>query len=134
MKKQSFRSRDGFAALVSTVIISAILLVAAASAARASFWARFGLFARENKKISAELAESCINIALLDLAEGKNIIFPEQIEVDGLEKCEISSIGAAASGGREIIVKANWKNSHTNIKVIAKLESGEFILNDWREF
>ncbi len=136
MKRFDSNNEKGFAALISTVIISAILLAVAASASRAAFWARFDLLARENKKISAALAEACVNAALLDWAEGKNISLPKRVVVDDSKECEISEINNMANGDREINTRANWKNSYTNLKITAKLDkdSGEITIGDWREF
>src|SRR3990167_911045 len=58
----------GFVALISTLIISAILLGLVFTAGAASFYARFDSLGIENKRVSLGLAESCIEIALLALS------------------------------------------------------------------
>ena len=58
----------GFIALISTVIISAILIALMASVGMASFYARSDALGAENKREAQALAESCVNIALLALA------------------------------------------------------------------
>jgi hypothetical protein len=131
MKHLDFKNEKGFIALISTVIISLILLAVAASAARAAFWARFDLLARENKKISAALAEACVNVALLGLSNEEKI-FPLEVVIEDAKKCKIGEVGG--SNPYTIIARAGWKNSYANLKVTAKLENGELEISDWREF
>ncbi|MFZ3074279.1 MAG: hypothetical protein WA093_04105 [Minisyncoccales bacterium] len=133
MKRFNLKNEKGFVALISTAVISAVLLVAAASVSRAAFWARFDLLARENKKISVALAEACANIVLLGLADEGND-FPPEIAVEGVKKCKISEVGG--NNPYTIITRADWKNSYTNLKVTAKLnkDSGKITISDWREF
>jgi len=58
----------GFIALISAVIISAVLLALMTTAGLAGFWARFDALGSEEKAIARGLADSCINVALLALA------------------------------------------------------------------
>lgn len=124
MKRFNLKNEKGFVALISTVVISAVLLVAAASVSRAAFWARFGLLARENKKISAARAEGCVQAALLRIVRNEN--------VDVSEKCE--NLEISIDDPYTITATANWKNSRTNLRVTAKLENNKITINDWREF
>ena len=124
MKRFNLKNEKGFVALISTVVISAVLLVAAASVSRAAFWARFGLLARENKKISAARAEGCVQAALLIIVRNEN--------VDVSEKCE--NLEISIDDPRTITATVNWKNSRTNLRVTAKLENNKITINDWREF
>jgi hypothetical protein len=61
-------SERGFIALMSVIIISAILLVLMIGVSTASFWARFDSLGNEERQIARGLAQSCINVALLALA------------------------------------------------------------------
>ena len=61
-------SERGFIALMSTVVISAILIVIMASVGRSSFYARFDSLRTYEKRSAEALAESCMNVALLALA------------------------------------------------------------------
>ena len=58
----------GFVALMSAVVVTAILMGLMASVGMASFYARFDAGGVENKRESTAYAESCINVALLALA------------------------------------------------------------------
>lgn len=61
-------SQRGFIALMSTVVISAILIAMMMSVGSASFYARYDALGIENSRQAEALAQSCINIALLALA------------------------------------------------------------------
>jgi hypothetical protein len=61
-------SQRGFIALMSTIVICAVLLTLMASTDVGSFYARADALGSENKDAAVALAESCINVALLALA------------------------------------------------------------------
>ena len=124
MNCQNYKKQKGFVALISAVVISAVLLVLAAFFARGVFWARFAVLNRENKEMSLAFAEGCINLALLKIARNKDIAVPEQ--------CEIVEISGA--NPYTIIARSDSGDSYTNLKVIASLENGNLAINDWREF
>jgi hypothetical protein len=60
--------KRGFIALISAVVIGAVLIAMMTSVGLASFYARFDALGIENKQQATALAESCINSALLALA------------------------------------------------------------------
>ena len=124
MKHAKIASQKGFAALIPSVLISALLMVLAASVARDAFWTRFNLLARENKNISLAAAEGCANLALLKIAKND--------EFSVLGQCEAVEI--SGSGPYEITVRSVWKSSYTNLKVTAKFEEGKISIIDWREY
>lgn len=124
MKRFNLKNEKGFVALISTAVISAVLLVAAASVSRTAFWARFDLLARENKKISAARAEGCVQAALLRIVRNENL--------DVSEKCE--NVEISINNPYTITATANWKNSRTNLRVTAKLENNKITIDDWHEF
>jgi len=61
-------SQRGFIALISSVVISAILVSVALSASMASFYARLDALGLENKVQARISAESCVQVTLLALA------------------------------------------------------------------
>jgi len=124
MKCQNYKKQDGFVALIFAAVISASLLVLAASFARGVFWERFSVLNRENKEISFAYAEGCINLALLKIARNEDVAVPEY--------CEIVEIGGASPYA--IIARSKWGNSYTGLKVIAGFENGNLVINEWREF
>jgi len=65
--------RNGYVALISSVIISFILTGLAFTVARSGFFSRFDSVNAEYKRISKGMAESCVNQALLELAQDPNM-------------------------------------------------------------
>ena len=59
----------GFIALMSSIIISIILLTLVVTVSASTFYARFDALGGETKRESLSLAESCMNMALLRLAQ-----------------------------------------------------------------
>src|SRR5512137_2260381 len=116
--------RKGFVALISAVIVAAVLLAIAPAAARSAFWARFDSLARENKNIALQIARGCAEQALLGVARNEPVVM--------WEKCADLQISGA--NPYTIIAKADWKNSFVNLRVDAKLENGKIQILDWREF
>jgi len=91
--------QGGYIALISAIIISFILTGLVYAAARASFDARFDSLNAEYKHISEGLTESCINAALLKLAQNPNYApnAPENIslgtdEFGNTKQCAIENI------------------------------------------
>jgi len=71
-------SQRGFIALMSTIVMAAILLSIMASTQFASFYARSDALGIENQRAALALAESCVNIALLALATSSD---PEEFDI-----------------------------------------------------
>ena len=134
MKIANFKNKKGFVALMSVVMMSIVLIAFAVLVARASFWARFDLLARENKKISLALAQGCIDSALLGLARGENIALPVQVNIEDLKKCEITEIVNISGDIWRITTRAAWKNSFVNLKAVAEAKNGEFTIKSCKEF
>jgi len=62
----------GYIALISTLIISLILIGLTFTLSASGFFTRFNVLDREYKRISLGLAESCANVALLEIAKDPN--------------------------------------------------------------
>ena len=102
----------GFIALISTIIIAAILFAVMGSTEYASFYARSDALGSENERAALALAESCINIALLALAtstdpadyDPTDQIFVVDSDSRGMPRtCSIASV---AHAGSEVTVNA----------------------------
>jgi hypothetical protein len=72
MNSRKFKD-NGYIALISAIIISMILTGASFAASRSVFYSRFSSLNAEYKKISMGMAESCANLALLELAQHPNM-------------------------------------------------------------
>lgn len=86
--------QNGFIALTSTLILSAVLVMLMITTSTSSFFTRFDALYGEFKRVSLGLSESCLNIALLKIAQNYNYLPPvggEIINV-GIDTCTIKSI------------------------------------------
>lgn len=119
-------SRSGFVALISAMLMAAVLLALAAGAGRAGFWGRFGSLDYENKKIALAAARGCANQALLGIASGETVIL--------WSRCQDLRINAENYPVYEIIARANWKNSFARLNIkVQKISEGGIEIIEWRE-
>lgn len=123
--------QKGFIALMSAIIISAVLLMLLFSVNTASFYARFDALDGEFKKIAESSAEACGNVALVRLAENYSydpIIDPVYILGEGVpievgnSNCFIKKITSAShrtgtSSDLEIITQGVHHNAYSNLKI-----------------
>ena len=73
MKKEFYKTKNsGYIALISTIIISAVLIGLTSMVSQSSFFSRFDSLNGEYKRISKGMAESCVNLALLEVAQNPN--------------------------------------------------------------
>ena len=63
------QTNRGFIALISAIIISAVLLAAVSTIGASAFYARFDSLNAEYKRVSLGLSESCVSEALLKIAQ-----------------------------------------------------------------
>jgi hypothetical protein len=100
-----YKSRnEGFIALFSVIVITAILLLMATTLSFSGFFGRLNVFNSELKKESDALASACIDYAMLKLATEIDYTGNEEVDV-GSETCnyEISTggkINTWASSGK----------------------------------
>ena len=108
----------GFIALISTIIISAILLLVATSLSSASFYNRSNILDAELKERSFALAEGCVDAAVLKLAKNFNYSPAsggETVDI-GADTCTIQSV-EASSAGKIIKTRSEYRNFVTNLEV-----------------
>src|SRR5258708_7401043 len=97
----------GFIALISAVIISALLLVITFTLSFAGYFARFNTLDIEFKKQSVALAEGCVDKTLLLLAQGTVITTQTPVTI-GTDTCTIFPVSQGASQ-TTIKTQANYK-------------------------
>lgn len=109
----------GFVALMSVVIIGAILLVFVVTLGVTSFFARRDALTYENKAVSRALAEGCVNAALVRAAADPSYTGGECIAEGGVcggadpqKVCRICSVS-----GTTIRARARYNGSYTNLEV-----------------
>src|SRR3954466_8148875 len=90
-------SQEGFVALISVIIISAILLTLVFMMNLSSFFARYDAYNEDSKRVSLGLAEACIEVAKLKLVQ--NAAYPstlpatgQSVTVSGTQTCRVCSV------------------------------------------
>lgn len=125
------KNQQGFVALMSVIIISAVLLVMMVSAAGIAFRGRFSVLDYENKKIGVGLAEACAQVAMLKIAQNSQYGGGEDVVVEGDKKCRICSV--AGNNPYIISARAAYRGTHTNLEVRAFPNGNNFNIDSWQE-
>lgn len=124
------RKNSGFAALMSAIIISVILVLIMTNLGLTGFYSRADILDSELKDRSSALAEACVDIAILKLASNFSYTGGEIITVSGSDTCTIHSINGSTD---PIIIttKAIFQNATTNLSV--KLNKSDLSVVSWEE-
>jgi len=144
---------------MSVIILSAILLGLVSAANTAGFFARFNALNAEYKRAALGLAESCTNIALLNLAQnyaytpalnsayvpGQGLLF--SLGQDSCYLTSITDLGAGSPNSRTVLIttSANYQGAFSTVEAEATVAnpSGNYmgqsyggqaiIINSWQE-
>lgn len=130
--------RNGFIAITSAVVIAVLLMSVTLSLSLTGFFARFNILDMEYKERGTSLAESCVEVAMLKLANdrGYRITNPpgEAVSLGGLN-CEIFSVGE--SGGQITIkTRAYFPQSGTNrtaTNIVVVVRTADLGIVSWEE-
>jgi len=131
---------SGYIALVSVIIISALLLIIATSAGFTGFFGRFSILDSEYKERSLALAEACGDAALLKLSSDPGYAPPgggEQVPVAGSDVCTILSVTNGPLAGQQTIETQalfpsfSGKQSHSYIEIV--ITSSNLAVVCWAE-
>jgi len=148
LPQAAVNSNRGFVALISVIIIFAILLVLATLIATSSFFTRFNVLDYENKKVSTALAEACAETAMVNLAKDKDFnptATGDCVSVgDGCtdparkKVCKICSIDPVLiprtlGDPVTITVRAVYNGAYTNLQVQGNISSSNFAVTSWDE-
>ena len=117
----------GFIALMTVLILSSVIAVTVVTASAASFFSRFNLVAEQNKAESRNVAEGCVQEALLRIAENSTYQ-PAANTGDSVslnsESCKICAV--TFQGGTLVIsTKASVSGSFSNITEVISTSSGQ---------
>jgi hypothetical protein len=82
IKTTKHNLQGGFIALISTIILMIVLLMILTTTNVSSFFARINSQNGEFKRMSFDLSESCLNIALLHIAQNYNYQGDEIININ----------------------------------------------------
>lgn len=119
---------EGFVALMSAIIISAVLLVTVAAAGFAGFYGRSNGLDAELKARSAAAADACADVALLVLAQeddpGGRIL-----SLNSLDECRIGTVSGTAQ--KTFRVQATSSGAVTNLEIV--VDNSNLSVLSWRE-
>lgn len=129
----------GFVALMSVIIISAILLMYVFTLGISSFFNRFDVLDGENKRTSLGLAEACVSASMLRVAKGtpaNNVCINSPGGAcggsDPQKVCKICR--TVSSGGfATTTTHAVWNGSYSTLQVVFDTTPGSFKVTNWRE-
>lgn len=124
MNRRQYKSNKGFVALISAIMISAILLAILFTTNTSTFFARFDALDTEYKRVATGLAESCANQALLKLAQDYYYNPDNETIAVGNETCNIKSVTPRARNADNstfvtISTQANRQGAFSNFQVEA---------------
>lgn len=119
----------GYIALTSAIIISVFLMVIALTISSSSFSNRFSILDSEIKEKSSALAEGCVQVALLRLAQNSAYAGNEDVSIDG-KTCSILPIETGI-GQKIIKTRAAVQGFNTNFKVV--VNSSDLSIISWDE-
>lgn len=125
--------KNGYIALITIVIISAIVLLITLSATHISLSQKLNIISQNQSNKSYYLAEACAHIAVTQLQIDDSYTGDEQIEVDG-DYCTIEPITGSGNNNREIITSAAVGNYTRKIKVIIDQIRPSTETSYWGEF
>lgn len=134
--------QKGFIALMSVIIIGAVMTVMMFTLGTSGFFARFDTLGAENKAASQALAEGCIAAATLKLAQdaayqpvadGECVTLGDSC--GGADPQKVCKICQVIIGGSELTIRARalYNGSYTNLAVTGALGKNDFSVSDWSE-
>ena len=144
-KERKTNMQSGFIALITSIIISAVLLDFAVAIGESSFHSRINSLNNEFKKVSESLAEGCVNAALLKISQNYNyspapngdIVFIANDQNGTGEFCTIKSVTYSGENvtthtkTATVDVSANYSNAFSNIEVTANVSSNNVTITNY---
>src|SRR3989344_8753765 len=137
----SSENESGFIALISSIIIAAILMAMTFALGFSSFFGRLNIVDSEFKEKSIALAEGCADIAITRLQSDPDYTPaspPGDAVPIGSDACNIWSISPVSGWPKTIQIQAAYpptlaKKSYTNLEVVVSLSSGRVTVDSWKE-
>ncbi len=127
--KISLHSQSGYIAITSATIMLLIILLIVSTLGMSSSFSRTDISLFHFKEQSQALAEGCVEVALLRLAENKNYGGGENVTI-GSSICRIVSVVA---NGSEKIVRAEAEFQETNTNLVVTVSGATLDILSWEE-
>jgi len=121
----------GFIALITAIVLSAILLLIAAAGSMTGFYTRTNVLDAELKERSSAAAESCVEVAILGLALDEGYVGPESITLNALDSCTVDEVIPLIASTVEILVEGTSKRAVTTLRVEYSIVQEKIV--SWRE-
>jgi hypothetical protein len=138
-----YAHKRGFVALISVIVISAVLLVLVFTLGIASFFNRFDTLDTESKRVSMALAEACASIAMLKLAQHPNYTPMSAGDCESVSDicgvrgatriCKICSVKQSIGGMYTIVTRSVFGSAYSNLQITGFLTAANFSVSSWRE-
>lgn len=128
MIQKNKKLKSGFASLMATVIICAVLLLMVTTMSFNGFYGRFNILDSELKEKSFALAEACVDTAILKISNKPNYNPSNEVVAVGPDNCTIVSI---TNSGTNIKTKAHFNNAYTSLRAV--INSTTFSLESFEE-
>ncbi len=119
----------GFIALVSAIIISAILLVVVISGSLGSIYSRFDTLDAELKERSASAADACADQALLKVANDPAYTGTVLLTLNASDSCR--AVTATVGSQKSVRVQATSSTAVTSLQLV--LKSSDATVLSWQE-
>ena len=120
----------GFVALMSVIIISAVLMTMVYLLSASSFLERFDALDGEYKRESLALAEACVNAGILKIAQSD--YSAAQIVIDSTDPKKTCRVCQLSSSG-DILTRAVYNGAYTNLSVSVDPTQGNYPVTAWVE-
>ena len=140
MRQQNIleNKESGYIALISAVIIGAILTVIVYVLSFTSFSSRINILGTEFKEKSSGLADACVDVVIIRL-QGNESYDPSGDTVridDGF--CNILSVSPTGSWPKTVEIQSKYpeigtKISYTNLEVQLSKPLDEVVVDSWKE-
>lgn len=107
--------QKGYIAITTSIVLSILIMIVAASLGSSNLFTRFNYLDFDNKQLSFVTARSCLNYALLKLAENSNYSGNETVDISS-NQCTINPV---ETSGQNFIIKSRSQieGATTNLKL-----------------
>ncbi len=119
----------GFVALISSIIISAILLIILTTLSLGEFYTRYNILDSELKERSRDIADACVDETLLAIANNSAYTGNETKTVNE-NTCFIDTVVTNGSE-KSFRIRAIYQNYFTSLKII--IDSSTLNVLSWEE-
>jgi hypothetical protein len=124
------RSQRGFIALISAIIISAMLLLVIAAMGATTFYSRFNMLDTELKERSFATADACADRAFIELVLDPTYT-GSALMLNSIDECRVGKVSWSGSTVQFSVQATSSDTAVTNLKIVAN--SGDFSIVSWEE-